>query len=80
MVVHAYRFGDGTMDVVAAADTETFTVTITDHGVGMAPRLDSPGLGLGLAIIAGICSHCDVQRTADGTELRMTFARGRAAA
>lgn len=73
VVLHAYRGAQGTIDIVADGTADDFRVSIVDRGVGMTPRLDSPGLGLGLAIIAGICARFDVERSASGTELRMMF-------
>ena len=56
---------------VAAADLE---VVVADEGRGMVPRLDSPGLGLGLALIAHAADNLDVHDgDIVGTQLRMSF-------
>ncbi len=50
------------------------SVTVADDGRGMVPRLDSPGLGLGLALIANATHSLDVHGSDDGgAEVRMGF-------
>jgi nitrate/nitrite-specific signal transduction histidine kinase len=50
------------------------SVTVSDDGVGMMPRLDSPGLGVGLPFIADTADTLDIGSTeGGGTELRMSF-------
>jgi serine/threonine-protein kinase RsbW len=76
VVVHAYREWEipGTVEVTAVVDTDGLLVTIIDAGTGLRPRLDSPGLGLGLAVIAQAADGLDViQPSAGGLELRMRF-------
>ena len=53
-VVHAYRDSSGTISVTASHADGALTVTVRDHGTGMAPRVDTPGLGVGLPVIAAI--------------------------
>jgi len=77
VVVHAYADQEvpGTIEVNAAVAADELWVIVTDTGVGLRPRLDSPGLGLGLAIIAQLADGVDLVRpTAGGVELRMRFA------
>jgi anti-sigma regulatory factor (Ser/Thr protein kinase) len=79
VVVHAYREADapGNIEVAAALAAEELWVIVTDAGAGLRPRPDSPGLGLGLAIIAQIADGVDlVKPSAGGLELRMRFALG----
>jgi serine/threonine-protein kinase RsbW len=55
VVVHAYvdRSEPGAVIVEAWADDDgQLMVKVCDEGVGMVPRTDSPGLGMGLALIA----------------------------
>jgi serine/threonine-protein kinase RsbW len=77
VVVHAYAGAAEPGAVWVAAvhcRDDTLHVVVSDEGRGMVPRLDSPGLGLGLPLIAQTCSTLDVQRAAQGgTELRMSF-------
>ena len=77
VVVHAYRDLEqpGRIEVAAAVAADELWVIITDRGSGMRPRTDSPGLGLGLAIIAQMADGVDLLKPADGgLELRMRFA------
>lgn len=77
VVVHAYRDADkpGQIEIAAALAADELWVIVTDAGTGLRPRADSPGLGLGLAIIAQIADGVDlVKPAAGGLELRMRFA------
>ena len=77
VVVHAYtdRDSPGTIEVSATVAGGELWVIVTDTGLGLRPRLDSPGLGLGLAIIAQLADGVDLVRpAAGGVELRMRFA------
>jgi len=74
-VLHAYRDGSsGAVRVVACAEPERLVVVVRDYGVGMSPRLDSPGLGMGLSIIGRLTTRMNIERPDDGgTRLRMQF-------
>jgi serine/threonine-protein kinase RsbW len=83
VVVHAYPDGDGPMAVSAILTDEALTVVVSDEGRGILPRPDSPGLGLGLPLIATLASSLELgTNDRDETEVRMTFdldrAQGRA--
>ena len=76
VVLHAYRKADdvGEVRVDAEAHDDELVITVRDYGLGMGPRPDSPGLGLGLAIIARLSKSSATRRCEDGgTEVRMTF-------
>jgi anti-sigma regulatory factor (Ser/Thr protein kinase) len=76
-VLHAYldREQPGTIEVRAHRDAETVVVEVSDEGRGMLPRTDSPGLGLGLPLIAQMTESLEVHdRDGGGTEIRMAFA------
>jgi len=76
-VLHAYLDRDtpGTIEVRAAREDETVVVVVADQGRGMLPRTDSPGLGLGLPLIAQMTQSLEVHdRKGGGTEIRMAFA------
>jgi anti-sigma regulatory factor (Ser/Thr protein kinase) len=78
VVVHAYPPGDvGPLVVHAAQPTgrPELVITVMDQGQGMVPRPDSPGLGLGLPLIANLADHLEIHDGPDGagTELVMTF-------
>jgi serine/threonine-protein kinase RsbW len=50
------------------------TVVVHDEGRGMLPRPDSPGLGLGLPLIATLAESLELGTGPDErTEVRMTF-------
>jgi anti-sigma regulatory factor (Ser/Thr protein kinase) len=75
VVVHSYRQsqrGEFTMSITWEDDV--LHVTVRDHGCGMQPRMDSPGAGLGLPLIATLADSVSVTEPPDGgTELSMTF-------
>ena len=74
VVVHAYPDGEGPMAVSAGLRGNQLTVVVSDEGRGILPRPDSPGLGLGLPLIATLASSLELGTTdADETEVRMTF-------
>jgi serine/threonine-protein kinase RsbW len=76
VVVHAYPDGqEGRMEVVAKMEEETLTVLVRDWGRGIRPRPDSPGLGLGLSLIAALAESVQLGHdNQEHTEVRMTFA------
>jgi anti-sigma regulatory factor (Ser/Thr protein kinase) len=73
-VRHAYRDQEPG-DVIATAHIESgiLRIVIADTGRGMAPRSDSPGLGLGLPLISHAADTVEVMRKSPGTEVHMTF-------
>jgi anti-sigma regulatory factor (Ser/Thr protein kinase) len=74
VVVHAYGDGEGPMEVAASVDGEALRVTVRDEGMGIVPRPDSPGLGLGLPLIATLTESLELGKTPDDrTEVTMVF-------
>jgi anti-sigma regulatory factor (Ser/Thr protein kinase) len=75
VVVHAYADGiPGPLEVLATLDEDTLTVVVRDEGPGIAPHPDSPGLGLGLPLIASLAESVHLGRDEqERTEVRMTF-------
>jgi serine/threonine-protein kinase RsbW len=75
VVIHAYEEGeDGALEVDAIIDDRLLTVIIRDRGRGIVPRPDSPGLGLGLPLIATLAETLELGSDGDEpTEVRMTF-------
>lgn len=76
VILHAYvgRDEPGPVELTAALEGDALRVAVRDEGDGMVPRLDSPGLGLGLPLIARAAQDLEVrQPAAGGTEIRMTF-------
>lgn len=76
VVVHAYRHDDrpGPIEIEAELDGDSLWVRIRDHGHGLVPRLDSPGLGLGLPLISQMSASLEiVSPERGGTEIIMRF-------
>jgi serine/threonine-protein kinase RsbW len=74
-VMHAYEQANrGEVHVSASYIEGELWLLIADTGHGMRPRTNSPGLGLGLALIAQLADDFQIlSRGAGGTELRMRF-------
>ena len=73
-VVHGYRGGQGDVAMEARHAGDTLLLSVADHGTGMTPRLDSPGLGLGLPLVGRIARRVDISAPeGGGTEVRMCF-------
>jgi serine/threonine-protein kinase RsbW/stage II sporulation protein AB (anti-sigma F factor) len=75
-VVHAYREHEkaGELQVRAFVDSSELVVIVCDTGIGLAPRPDSPGLGLGMPLMASVTTRFQVVSAGDGTEIHMAFA------
>jgi serine/threonine-protein kinase RsbW len=75
VVLHAYRAGPvGRIFVTAGIDRGVLHVQILDHGSGMAPRPDSPGMGLGLGLMASESDLFEVRSVeGGGTEVLLRF-------
>lgn len=75
VIVHAYREGEtGLLDLELTAQDARVHIVIRDHGRGMAPREDSPGLGVGLPLIASLTDNLKLLGApSGGTEVHMSF-------
>ena len=76
VVVHAYRElpEPGQVHLHAAADDGRLVVEIRDDGCGPLPRGDSPGLGLGLPLMAKLSTELEIiGREPAGTLVRLVF-------
>jgi serine/threonine-protein kinase RsbW len=74
VVVHAYPNGDGPMGLRASIAEGVLRVVVVDEGRGILPRADSPGLGLGLPLIATLAESLELGTGAnEETEVRMSF-------
>jgi anti-sigma regulatory factor (Ser/Thr protein kinase) len=82
-VLHAYRDRSrpGDVHVLVEHIDHLIDVSISDDGVGMSPRADSPGLGLGLCLMAHETDAFKIRTSPrGGTEIVLRFhldARGR---
>jgi anti-sigma regulatory factor (Ser/Thr protein kinase) len=75
-VVHAFVLQPaGTMSLLAEAAADVLLIRIADDGSGMSPRADSPGMGVGLNLIAHLTSSIEFHPgpRGTGTELRLRF-------
>lgn len=82
-VVHAYIDArePGDVEVLAHRHSDDgLEVQVCDDGRGMKPRSDSPGLGVGLPLVAKLAQRFRVEaRPSGGTAISMVFAvRGQA--
>ena len=76
-VVHAFVDTEpGTVSLVAEPTDGHVVFWVRDDGRGMMPRMDSPGLGLGIPMLGRLCARFDIRPGPDGTgtEVRMVFA------
>ena len=83
VVVHAYRGRPpGAIHLRAKVQGDELQVEVLDDGPGIVPRPDSPGLGLGLALIATLADSVELEHPSGGapTTVRMTFTLTRQAA
>lgn len=73
-VVHAYPESEGPLEVAAYVSDDRLMLVVRDEGRGIVPRTDSPGLGLGLPLIATLAEALELGSDDSArTEVRMTF-------
>ncbi|MGI8461245.1 MAG: ATP-binding protein [Solirubrobacterales bacterium] len=73
-VIHGFRGrSSGLIDIRAVEDGGSLVVSVSDDGVGVKPNPDSPGLGLGLALIGSLTEGIELRRNGHGTTLIMRF-------
>ena len=78
-VQHAYADGDDPGEVHVRAEAHAddgLVLTVSDDGRGMRPRPDSPGMGVGLPLVATLAESVEVEGLpGGGTCVVMVFAR-----
>ena len=75
-VLHAYvdAVRPGAVHIAAWLERDHLLVEVSDDGGGMMPRLNSPGLGVGLPFIADTADSLDIGSSPrGGAQVRMTF-------
>jgi serine/threonine-protein kinase RsbW len=80
VVLHAYRDQEepGRMTVLVEQPDDFLCVRVLDEGLGIAPRVDSPGLGMGLPLISHYTDALELRtRPEGGSEVSMRFELGR---
>jgi serine/threonine-protein kinase RsbW/stage II sporulation protein AB (anti-sigma F factor) len=78
-VRHAYDEGKVDGEIRASArvegdDRDVLVVAVCDDGPGLHPRPDSPGMGLGLPLIAQSAESIDITNDDPGLTVCMRFA------
>ena len=61
-VLHAYRDRErpGDVHVSARLERDGVEISIADDGLGLRPRPDSPGVGLGMPLIADLADRVEI--------------------
>ena len=72
-VMHAYATTTGDVTVTADVHEGELAIVIADTGTGLVERNDSPGLGVGLSIIATVTDEMRIVSDTSGTKIHMTF-------
>ena len=72
-VIHAYREHPGDLRLCVRVEDGELQLVISDRGCGLEPRTDSPGLGLGLPIMAHLTDRFEIVSGPDGTEIHLAF-------
>ena len=73
VVVHAYDDEPGPLRVTAQLVDSDLVVHVCDKGMGMRPDLDSPGMGMGLALMASLTAATSFSSLGPGTDVMMRF-------
>jgi serine/threonine-protein kinase RsbW len=77
-VIHGYRDEPGGVVAVEGRHwDDRLQLSVADTGGGMSPRVDSPGLGLGLPMVGHVAQRVDITAPAGGgTLVSMCFTLG----
>jgi anti-sigma regulatory factor (Ser/Thr protein kinase) len=81
VVLHAYRAQDAAprdprLHLRLTEDEEGVWILVSDDGVGMSARDDSPGLGIGLSLMAKLSDQLLIVQGEIGTRVHMRFTFG----
>ena len=78
-VVHAYRDrrevdAGAVRVIVQRAEPDLLDIRVLDDGVGLSPRVDSPGLGVGIGLMTHESDSFEIRAVPDvGTEIVLRF-------
>jgi anti-sigma regulatory factor (Ser/Thr protein kinase) len=73
VVMHAYAEAEGELAVTATVGGGELEIVIGDTGTGFVEGRDSPGLGIGLSIIATVAERLRIISSTEATEIHMAF-------
>ena len=75
VVEHAYRERPepGTLSLEVEQHGSALTIVVSDEGSGVRPRDDSPGLGMGMALMAAVADGVQIDHDGAATRLHLTF-------
>ncbi len=74
VVLHAYRdCAIGVIALKASTSPSRVTIRITDTGLGVVPRLESPGAGFGIMLMRRLSDEMHLERSHESTVVEMTF-------
>jgi serine/threonine-protein kinase RsbW/stage II sporulation protein AB (anti-sigma F factor) len=74
VVLHAYADREpGPFNVRAQVRGRRLEIAVCDEGHGMRPRPDSPGLGLGLPLMASATEELCIEQQGGATRVAMAF-------
>jgi serine/threonine-protein kinase RsbW/stage II sporulation protein AB (anti-sigma F factor) len=77
VVMHAYPEDAGSFALLIERSPGELRVVVRDWGGGIAPRPESPGLGLGLPLIGSLADTVELRSGPDGqTDVAMCFTHG----
>ena len=77
-VVHAYRDREqaGDIEIEITPDSDRLDLTVRDHGCRPIPNPESPGMGMGIPLMASLSQKFEIHGgPGEGTRVRMTFRR-----
>lgn len=72
-VMHGYAQTEGELTVTAVVADGELEIVIADDGPGFVEGRDSPGLGVGLSIIATVAERLRIVSNSAGTQVHMAF-------